>query len=286
LREVTRYRTALIQDRARAAIRLQKTLEGANIKLAVVLTDITGASGQRILQALLRGETDPEALAGLADPRVLHAKGQALEQALLGRLSGPLHFLVGQQLRQIQSLDDQIAACDAAIAEQLRPFDDELGRLDAIPGVGQRTAEVILAEVGRDLRRFPTAGHLAAWAGMCPGNKESGGKRRPARTRKGNPWLKRALAEAAWAAGRSKSSYLGERFRRLAARRGRKRAVVAVGHEILIIVYYLLTRGVAYQDLGTTHLDDRHRAALRRQAVKRLQNLGYDVQLTTRQQAA
>jgi transposase len=279
LRELTRYRTALLQDRARAVNRLQKTLEGANLKLASVLSDVTGASGQRILDALLRGEDDPEALAGLADGR-LSAKREALERALAGKLSDRLRFVVGQQLAQVRALDDQIAACDAEVAGTMAPFGEALTRLDAIPGVGRRTAETILAEVGPDVGRFETAAKLAAWAGLAPGNKESGGKRRPARARKGNPWLKRALTEAAWAAGRTKHSYLGAQYRRLAARKGRKRAIVAVGHSILVIAYHLLRDGAEYADLGGNYFDERDRRAVERDLVRRLEKLGNKVTLT------
>lgn len=212
LRELTRFRTALQQDRSRAVNRLQKTLEGANIKLASVLTDITGVSGRRILDALLRGEDDPAELADLAHGRV-QPKRVALEQSLKGQLGTRLRFVVAQELRQIRNLDDQIEACDREVAEQTRPFARDIGRLDAIPGIGTRTAEILIAELGIDLTRWPTAGQLAAWAGMCPGNKESAGKRKPVRARKGNVWVRRALTEAAWAAGRSKYSYLGARYR-------------------------------------------------------------------------
>ncbi len=285
VRELTRLRTALIQDRARAVNRLQKTLEGANIKLASVLTDVTGASGQRILDALLRGESDPEQMADLAHWRVLQSKRDALERALGGRLSHTLRFVVAQELQQIRLLDEQITACDDQVAEELHPFDVEIGRLDGIPGVGRRTAETLIAEWGTDLSRFPTPGHLAAWAGMCPANKASG-ERAPAHTRKGNPWSRRALTEAGWAAGRTKDSYLGVQYRRFAARKGRKHAVVVVGHSILVIAYFLLTRGVDYQDLGIAHLDTRDRDAARQRAVRRLETLGYSVQLTSLQAAA
>ena len=280
VRELIRFRTSLIQDRARAVNRLQKTLEGANLKLASVLTDITGVSGQRILDALLRGETDPEQLAELAHWRVLQSKRGTLERALVGRLSDTLSFVVAQQLQQIRALDDQIAACDGRVGEELRPFDAEIELLDGIPGVGRRTAEVLIAEWGADLSRFPSAGHLAAWSGMCPGNKASGGKRQPVHTRKGNPWVRRSLTEAAWAAGRVKGSYLGVQFRRFAARKGRKHAVVVVGHSILTVAYYLLTHRVSYRDLGVEYLETRDREATARQAVKRLQALGWDVRLT------
>ena len=280
VRELIRFRTSLIQDRARAVNRLQKTLEGANLKLASVLTDITGVSGQRILDALLRGETDPEQLAELAHWRVLQSKRGTLERALVGRLSDTLSFVVAQQLQQIRALDDQIVACDGRVGEELRPFDAEIELLDGIPGVGRRTAEVLIAEWGADLSRFPSAGHLAAWSGMCPGNKASGGKRQPVHTRKGNPWVRRSLTEAAWAAGRVKGSYLGVQFRRFAARKGRKHAVVVVGHSILTVAYYLLTHRVSYRDLGVEYLETRDREATARQAVKRLQALGWDVRLT------
>ena len=285
LRDMTRFRTALIQDRSRAVNRLQKTLEGANIKLAAVLSDVTGVSGQRILDALLEGEDDPEALAGLSHGR-LRPKHDALKQALMGRLAGRLRFVVSQELAQIRSLDDQIAACDAEVAREMRPFDADIERLDEIPGIARRTAENIIAEIGVDLSRWPTVAHFTSWCGACPGNKASGGKRRPARVRKGNPWIKRAVTEAAWAAGRTKRSYLGERYRRFAVRKGRKRAIVAVAHEILTIIYYLLTRGTRYQDLGVHYIEERNRAAIQRQALRQLDRLGYHVDLTAKPQAA
>lgn len=285
LRELTRYRTALIRERAREINRLQKTLEGANIKLAAVLTDIMGVSGQRILEALTQGETDPEVMADLAHWRV-QQKREALEQSLVGRLDGTLRFVVRQQLDHIQQLDQQIEKCDKAVAEEMRPFAKELAQLDTIPGVGPRTAQAILAEVGTDLGRFPTAQHLAAWAGMAPGNRASGGKRRSARTRKGSPWLKAALTEAAWAAGRCKEGYLPAQYRRLAARRGNKRAIVAVGHTILVMSYHILTQHTVYKDLGTNYFDERTREASKRRAIQRLIALGYQVDLKPLSEAA
>ncbi len=241
-RELVRYRTALIRERASEVNRLQKTLAAANIKLAAVLSGVTGVSGQRILDALVQGRTDPEQLADLAHWRV-QRKRDALEQALVGRLEGALRFVVEQQLGHIRELDARIAACDREVAARLGPFAAELARLRTIPGVGPRTAEVILVEVGPDVARFPTHRHLAAWAGMAPGNNASGGKRRPARARRGSPWLRAALAEAAWAASHCRQGYLPAQFRRLAARRGKQRALVAVGHSILVIAYHLLTTG-------------------------------------------
>ena len=281
LRELTRYRTALIRERAAEVNRLQKTLEGANLKLAAVLTDLTGTSGQAILDALLAGETDPEALAALAHWRVLKHKREALTQAVVGRLEpgSTLHFVVTQQLAHLQALDAQLDACDAKVAEVMRPCATALAALDRIPGVGARTAQILLAEMGTDMTRFPSHRHLAAWAGMAPGNRESGGKRYPARARKGSPWLRGALAECAWAASKSKEGYLAAQFRRLAARRGKKRAIVAVGHSILVIAYHVLKDGTAYEDLGSTYFDQRDRDAVTRRLVKRLEALGHTVRL-------
>jgi transposase len=279
LRELTRFRAALVQDRVRVVNRLQKTLEGANIKLASVLSDITGVSGQRILDALLAGEDDPESLASLAHWRVQSKRG-ALEQALMGQLQRPLRFVVAQEMRQIRSLDEQIEACDGEVAQEMLPFGDDLERLDEVPGIALRGAQNILAETGSDLSRWPTPQQLTAWAGVCPGNKASGGKRRRAPARKGNPWLKRALTEAAWAAARTKNTYLGERFRRLRARIGPKRALVAVAREILTIIYYLLTRKRRFEELGITYLEQRDREALAKRAQRQLERLGYKVQLT------
>jgi transposase len=280
-RELTRYRTALIRERADEINRLQKTLEAANLKLASVLSDVTGASGRAILDGLLAGEDDPAVLADLAHWRV-QAKRAALEQALVGRLSAALRFVVTRQLRHIRELEALIAECDAELEQQLAPFAPELARLRTIPGVGPRTAQVLVAELGVDMTRFPTARHAAAWAGMCPGNHQSGGKRRRAKTRKGSPWLRTALAEAGWAAGRSQDTYLAAQYHRLVARRGRKRAVVAVGHSILVIAYYLLTRGTTYHDLGGAYFDARDRDAARHRAVGDLKALGFAVHLTPR----
>ena len=281
LRELTRARTALIRERARTVTRLQKTLEGANLKLASVLTDIMGVSGQRILTALVRGVSDPEQLADLAHRR-LQPKRAALEQALAGQLTAPLRFLVGQHLQHWQALDQQVAAFDAEVARLTAPAAAALARLQTIPGVGPRTAEVIVAEVGSDLSRFASHRQLAAWAGMAPGNRQSGGKALTARTRHGSPWLKAALTEAAWAASHCRSGYLPAQFRRLAARRGRKRAIVAVGHSILVIAYHLLTRGTTYADLGSTYFDERDHRAVERRSVARLEALGYRVHLEPR----
>jgi transposase len=281
LRELTRARTALIRERARVVQRLEKVLEGANIKLAAVLSDLLGASGQRLLEAALQGVTDPDALAALADPR-LQPKRELLLQALQGQLSRPLRFLAQQHLEHWRELDARISAFDAEVAAQLRPFDELVARLDAIPGVGRRTAEIILTEIGSTVEAFPDSRHLAAWAGLSPGNRQSGGRRKAARTRHGNPWLKAALTEAAWAASRCRSGYLPAQYRRLAARRGRRRAIVAVAHTLVTIVYHLIARGTEYTDLGSDYFEQRTRERQQQRALATLRALGYDVTLTTR----
>jgi transposase len=278
LRELTRYRTALVEERTAEVNRLQKTLEGANIKLAAVATNLLGRSGREMLEALVAGTTDAAELAALARGR-LKAKRPQLEQALVGCVGPHQRFLVAEQLEHIDELDARIARVSAAIAERLRPFEPALGRLTTIPGVGQRTAEILLAELGPDLSRFPSAAHLASWAGMAPGNHESAGKRRSGKTRKGNPYVRRVLIEAAHAAGRTKTTYLAAQYHRLAARRGKKKAAVAVGHSILVRVYYLLQRGTTYQELGGNYFDERDRQAVQRRLVRRLEDLGHQVTL-------
>jgi transposase len=278
LRELTRYRTSLVQERSAEVNRLQKTLEGANIKLGDVATDIMGLSSRQMLAALAAGETDAAAMAHLAQGR-LRDKLPALERALAGCMGAHQRFLLARQLAHIDFLDASIAEVSAEIAERLRPCEAELERLATIPGVGRRTAELLVAEIGTDMRRFPTAAHLASWAGMCPGNDESAGKRRSGKTRKGSPWLRSTLIEAARAAGRSKGTYLAAQYHRLAARRGTKRAAVAVGHTILVIAYRLLSEGDVYRDLGDRYFDERDRHTVERRLVARLEGLGYTVSL-------
>ena len=278
LRELTRYRTSLVRERSTAVNRLQKTLEGANIKLASVATDIMGVSGRQMLAAIVAGATDAATIADLARKR-LREKLPELTRALTGRVGAHQRFLLAQQLAHIEFLDETIARLSAEIGQRLQPCVAALERLDTIPGVGRWTAEILLAELGTDMTRFPTARHVASWAGMCPGNHESAGKRTSGRTRKGNPWLRTALVEAAQAAGRTKQSYLGAQYRRLAARRGAKRAAVAVGHSILGIVYHLLTREPVYADLGVHYFDERHRRTVERRLVRRLEALGSKVAL-------
>ncbi len=278
LRELTRYRTSLLQERSAEVNRLQKTLEGANIKLSAVATDIMGKSGRDMLAALVAGRTDAAALAQLARGK-MREKLPQLEKALRGQFGPHQRFLVAQQLAHIDSLDDIIDRVSAEIAERVRPFEREIEQVDTVTGIGRRTAEVLVAEVGTNLTRFPTHRHLTSWAGLCPGNNESAGKHHGGKTRKGSPWLRAALIEAAKAAGRSKNTYLGAQYRRIAARRGAKRAAVAVAHSILVIVYHILTRHEPYHDLGVTYFDERDRQAVECRLVKRLQALGYDVSL-------
>jgi transposase len=276
LRELTRYRTSLVEERTAAVNRLQKVLEGANVKLASVASDVTGASARAMLGEIVAGSTDAAALAELAQGR-LREKIPALQRALSGRVGPHQRFLLAQQLAHVDFLDEQIARLDAEVGERTRPFEDAIARLDTIPGVSRRIAETLVAEIGVALDRFPTPGHLASWAGMCPGNDESAGKRRSGTTRKGSPALRRALTQAGHAAGRTKSTYLGAQYRRLAARRGAKKATIAVGHTILTIAYYLLTRSTVYEDLGPGYFDERDRDGVRRRLVGRLEKLGYKV---------
>jgi transposase len=285
LRELTRYRTTLVQERVRVVNRLQKVLEDANIKLASVATDIMGKSGRDMLDALVHGQSDPALLADLARGR-MREKLPQLEKALTGIVKDHHRFLLAEQLAHIDYLDASILRISTQIREALVPFEQKLAALDSIPGLSLRTAEILLAEIGTDLRRFSSAKPLASWAGMCPGHNESAGKRRSGRTRKGSRWLRTALLEAAHGAAHTKDTYLSAQYRRLCARRGKKRALVAVGHSILVIAYHVLTRNTIYQDLGANYFDERDHRAVERRLVKRLEKLGYDVTVTPKDKAA
>lgn len=278
LRELTRYRSSLVRDRSREVNRLQKTLEGANIKLASVVSEVTGVSARRMLAELIAGNDDVSAIAQLAKGQ-LRNKIAELEQALTGQFTAHQQFLVIQHLGHIDYLDAQIDQLSTQIAEQLHPFARALEILDSIPGIATWGAEVFLAEVGNDLSRFRTADHLASWAGLCPGSHESGGKRTSGRTRKGSPWLKVMLTEAAYAAGRSNTS-LGQRYHRLCARRGRKRATIAIAHQILVLAYHLLTHDECYSDVTPADEAERRRLAEERRLINRLQRLGNTVTIT------
>jgi transposase len=278
LRELTRYRTSLVRERADEVNRVQKTLEGANVKLASVATDILGKSGRQMLDALVAGSTDTTAMAQLAQRR-MRTKIPQLERALAGRFGDHQRFLVAEQLEHIDFLGAKIAKVSAAIEERLRPFEEELNRLDSIPGIDRRNAEVIVAELGTDMSRFPTYRHLASWARLCPGNNESAGKRKSGKTGRGNPWLRTALVQAAHAAGHT-ATYPAAQLRRLSTRRGHHKAVVAVAHTILIIAYHVLKNPAMYAELGNHYFDERDRDAVKDRLVRRLKNLGFDVTLS------
>jgi transposase len=285
LRELSRYRSALVRDRATVVHRIHKTLEGANLKLSAVVTDLQGRSAQAILQALAAGTTDPVALADLARGK-LRPKRPELTRALTGRVRPHQQFLLTEQLALLEALDERIERASQAIAARLHPFEPLLDRLDAVPGIGRWTAEALLAEFGTDLTRFPTAKHLAAWAGVAPGNRESAGKRRPSPARPGNRWVRTLLVEAGRAAGRTTRSSLGAKYRRLAARRGANRAAVAIAHRLVVIVYHLLTTGATYTDLGSADRDPSDRDQTVRRAVARIERLGYQVTLSPIEPAA
>jgi transposase len=276
LRELTRYRLALVRERSREVQRLQKTLEGANIKLGSVASDVLGKSGREILAGLAEGRTDAAALADLAQGQ-LRKKLPTLERALVGRFGAHQRLLVARQLAHLDELDGLIAEVSAEIAERVRPFEDAVDRLDSSPGVGRVTAEVLVAEIGTDMARFPTDAHLASWAALCPGHHESAGKHTSGKTRKGNRALRTARVEAAKAARRTRGTYLGAQYQRLAARRGPNKATSAVAHSILIVAYHLLKDGGTYADLGADFFDRRDQDALERRLVRRLEALGNKV---------
>ena len=281
LRELTRYRSTLVQDRARALNRLQAVLEDANLKLASVVTDINGVSAQAMLEAILAGQRDVEVLADLARGR-LRAKRDQLKVALEGRVTAHHSFVMTEHLSTLEYLDEAIERVSGEIDQRLTADQEAIALLDTIPGVGQRAAEILIAEIGTDMSRFPSAKHLASWAGMCPGNHESGGKRLSGKTRKGNRWLRQVLVEIAHVASKTKNTYLAAQYKRIAARRGKKRALIAVGHTILTIVYMMLTRKQPYQDLGAAYFDQREQERVERRLVHRLERLGYEVSLQPR----
>jgi transposase len=285
LRELTRHRTTFVRERATLVNRVQKVLESANIKLASVATDVLGVSGRAMLQALIAGETDTGAMAELAKGR-LREKREQLGQALEGRVQAHHRFVLTELLGQINSLEDTLARFNEQIEAYRAPFAEAVELLDTIPGVGQETAEVIVAEMGADMSRFPTARHLAAWAGLAPGNHESAGKQRTGRTRKGNQALRQGLIQAAHAAAHTKNTYLAAQYHRLAARRGSKRAIVAVAHSMLVIAYWLLSRHEPYRELGGDYFDRQRPAATAKRLVRRLENLGYHVLLEAPPQMA
>ncbi|MBX6353496.1 MAG: IS110 family transposase [Thermoflavifilum sp.] len=273
LRELVRYRKSLIRERASEVNRLQKVLEGANIKLASVASNVVGVSGRAILSELVSGTLDPADVKHLVKGR-LRDKVKELERALHGVVRPHQQKMLAMQLRHIDELDELIDEVSEEIEKRMRPFEEDLRRLDTIPGIGRQTAELILAEIGTDMSRFPTAKHLASWAGMCPGNDESAGKRRSGKTRKGDRWLREALVEAARSAARTRNTYLSAKYHRIAARRGSKKAAVAVGHYMLVVIYHMLVSGTDYKDPGPMHQDKRKRQATIRRHIQSLEKLG------------
>ncbi len=281
LRDLTRQRSQLVADRARVANRVQKVLEDANIKLASVATDILGVSGRAMLEAMIDGESDPAVLAELAKRR-LRAKLPQLRQALLGKVTDHHRFLLRTLLEQVDSLERLIACYSVRIEEEMAPFAAARDRLQTIPGVDQRTAECMIAELGTNMDQFPTEGHLASWAGLCSGLNESAGKKRSSKTRKGSRWLRQTMVQAAWAASHTKATYLAAQYRRLAPRRGRKRALVALAHTMLGIVYHVLKKDTRYTELGADYFERRDTSRLTRRLVDRLERLGHKVTLETK----
>jgi transposase len=278
LRDLTRYRKSLIQERAREANRVHKMLEDAGIKLATVARDVLGTSGRAMLEALVQGTSDPAVLAELARGR-MRTKLPALRQALAGHFRPHHAFLTTQILAHLDHLEEAVATLSERIATILAPFADAVQRLDTIPGVNQRTAEVLVAEIGVDMNRFPSDRHLASWAGLCPGNHESAGKHKSGKTRKGNIWLRGALVEAALGATRTKNSAVAARYRRVLRHRGHKKAIVAVAHNLLVTAYHVLARQTTYQELGADYYDRRHTERVARRAIQTLEQQGYRVTL-------
>jgi len=278
LRDLTRYRRVLIDERTREANRLHKLLQEAGIKLASVASDVLGVSGRAMLEALVQGTTDPAVLADLARGK-LRRKLPALRQALAGRFRTHHAFLAGQILAHLDYLDEALQTLTERIGELLAPFAEVIHRLDTIPGYSQQTAEEVVAELGLDMGAFPTDRHLSSWAGLCPGQNESAGKHRSGRTRKGNRWLRRTLVLAAHAAQRTKGTALAARYQRLARHRGEKKALVAVAHALLVTAYHVIKEQASYRELGFDY-NARHDAdRARRRALALLERQGYRVTL-------
>lgn len=278
LKELVGYRKSLVEERAREANRIQKVLEGAGIKLASVATDITGRSGRSMLDAIVSGVDDPELLAKMARGR-LKGKKEQLQQALTGLVGRHQRMMLAMLLEHIDFLDQEIARLDKEVEEQMCPFEREISMLDEIPGIGLRNAQVILACIGIDMSRFPSTSHIASWAGVSPGNNESAGKRKKAKTTKGNPLLRTTLIQAAKSASHTKDTYLSAQYHRIAARRGANKAAVAVAHTILVIVYCMLKHHTPYREMGADYFAKVNAKAIRNRAIKQLEMLGYQVKI-------
>jgi transposase len=283
LRDLTRHRAQLASEHTRVANRIHKLLEDTNIKLGAVASDVLGKSGRAMLRALLQGETDTEKLAEMARGQ-LRKKIPQLKLALEGNCTEHHRYMLGRLLSHLGYLESQSEMFSDRVAKRLDELLEaaDFERLDRIHGMNRTTIENVIAEIGVDMSVFPDEHHMVSWCGMCPGNEESAGRRLRSRTRKGNRWLRRALAEAAWAAAHTKDSYLSAQYRRLVPRRGKKRALMAVGHSLLVIVYHVLKHKVEYKDLGPDYFDRLEPERLRRYLVKRLERLGYDVRLSAR----
>ena len=278
LRDLNRNRAILVQQRATVSNRIEKVLEDANIKLGVVASHVLGQSGRTMLHAMSTGEEDIDKLAEMAKAK-LRKKIPELRVALFGKMRDHHRFLLRQWLSQLESVEKQIAEFDLEIDRRNEPFQQTVDRLITIPGVDRITASGLVAEIGTNMAQFPTAQHLASWAGLCPGNNESAGKRLSGKTRKGNPWLRRVLCQAAWAASHTKGTYLSAQYHRLAARRGKKRAIIGIAHSILVIAYYLIARGEEYRDKGGDYFDRINCEGLKRYLIRRLEHLGHSVKL-------
>lgn len=276
LRELIRYRRSMIDERAREINRIQKVLEGANIKLSSVASDVLGKSGRAMLEAMIQGQENPEALSELAKGR-LKSKKADLQKAMHGLMGTHQKLMLDNQLKHIDFMDEIIAKLDEEVKARMLPFEEDLELLDTIPGVGRRTAEQILAEAGTDMDQFPSAAHLCSWAGVAPGNNESAGKRKSGKARKGNQKLRSALVEAARAASHTKDTYLASQYHRIAARRGANRAALAVAHSILTIAYHILKRKQPYIELGPSYYEERKRQTVVKQSIKKLEALGFKV---------
>ena len=276
LRDLTRTRKQLVREISQHSLRIQKVLEDANIKLGSVLSEVLGVSGRAMLGAIIEGESDPHRLADLAQGTA-RRKHDELVEALHGRIRPHHRTLLRLHLNLIAALEHTVGEVDAAVGKSLEPIHQRARLLTTMPGISEVSAEVIVAEIGIDMTRFASPGHLISWAGLCPRNDESAGKRRSTRLRKGGTWLKTALVTAAWAAVRTKASYLRAQFQRIKARRGARKAIIAVAASMLTSAYFILRDGVPYRDLGPTHFDRQHRDKTVRRLLRRLHDLGYSL---------
>jgi transposase len=278
LRDLTRTRKQLVREIAQHTQRIQKTLEDANIKITGVISNVLGTSGRALLEALVGGETDPERLVELTSGRLKASRAQLVE-ALRGYVREHHRFLLKLHLGQINGLNAAVRDVEARVGESLKPFHERAQLLTTMPGISETAAHVIVSEIGIDMSRFPTAGHLVSWAGLCPRSDQSAGKRRSTRVRKGAPWLKTTLIQAAWAASRKKDSYLRAQFLRLKSRRGPIKAIVAVAASMLTAAYHILRDGVPYRELTASYFDSRDRTKLAKRLIRRLSDLGVRVQI-------